>query len=132
MSLARHAVLAHQCDTLLGMPRIYSIKIFGQKYKVDYNHTDEDSYGQTDADTNRISIRHRLPEDKLIRVLMHEVTHAVINETPLSMRKRLDIEEVCDLVGFHIVDALRDNPHLMEFVLGYKEPEETIDNPTEA
>jgi len=101
------------------MPRIYSIKVFGQKYKIDYNHQDEESYAVTTSAENRISIRHRLPEDKLIRVLMHEVTHAIIHESTLANRKRFDVEEVCDLVGFHIVDALNDNPHLLDWLFGH-------------
>lgn len=100
------------------MPRIYALKIFGQKYKIDYVHQDSDSYGITLSEDNRISIRHRLPEDKLIRVLMHEVTHAVIHESTLANRKRFDVEEVCDLVGFHIVDTLRDNPELLKWLFG--------------
>jgi len=111
------------------MARIYSLKIFGQKYKVDYNHTEEDSYGETDAANNRISIRHRLQEDKLIRVLMHEVTHAVIEESPLASRRRFDVEEVCDIVGFHIIDVLKDNPQLVEWLFGeMKSPENRVDN----
>jgi hypothetical protein len=103
------------------MARIYSVKIFGQKYRIDYAHNEEDSYGITDPATNRISIRHRLPEDKLQRVLMHEVAHAVIFESLLAQRKRFDVEEVCDLVGYHIVDVLKDNPALVEWLFGYKE-----------
>lgn len=113
------------------LARIYSVKIFGQKYKVDYNHTEEDSYGITDSSVNRISIRHRLQEDKLVRVLMHEVTHAIIEESPLASRKRFDVEEVCDIVGFQIVDVLRDNPHLVEWIFGYKESNEVLDNPSQ-
>ena len=111
------------------MARLYSIKIFGQKYRIDYAHNEEDSYGLTDAATNRISIRHRLPEDKLVRVLMHEVTHAVIFESLLAHRKRFDVEEVCDLVGYHIVDVLKDNPALVEWLFGSKEDE--LDKPIE-
>lgn len=108
------------------MPRIYSVKIFGQKYKIDYNHSDQDSYGMCFSDRNRISIRHKLPEDKLQRVLMHEVTHAVIHETPLSLRKRFDVEEVCDIVGYHIIDTLQNNPQLVEWLFAKpKEEEET-------
>lgn len=111
------------------MARIYSIKIFGQKYKVDYNHNEEDSLGETDSANNRISIRHRLQEDKLVRVLMHEVTHAVIEESPLALRRRFDVEEVCDIVGFHIVDVLKDNPQLVEWLFGQKETSEIkVDN----
>ena len=110
------------------MARLYSIKIFGQKYRIDYAHNEEDSYGVTDPGINRISIRHRLPEDKLVRVLMHEVTHAVIFESLLAGRKRFDIEEVCDLVGYHIVDVLNDNPELREWLFGAKKE---LDKPAE-
>ena len=112
------------------MARIYSVKIFGQKYRIDYAYNEEDSYGMTDPATNRISIRHRLPEDKLVRVLMHEVAHAVIFESLLCDRKRFNIEEVCDLVGYHIVDMLKDNPALVEWLFGYK-AEEVVDKPAE-
>ena len=107
------------------MPRIYSVKIFGQRYKIDYKHHDEDSYGVTVSESNRISMRHNLPEDKMIHVLMHEVTHAVIHESMLSLRKRFDVEEVCDLVGYHIVDTLKDNPALREWL--FKDNEETTE-----
>ena len=110
------------------MARIYSIKIFGQRYRIDYTHTEEESLGVTESNNNRISIRHKLQEDKLQRVLMHEVTHAVIHESLLANRKRFDVEEVCDLVGYHIVDVLKDNPALVEWLFGYKEE---LDIPTE-
>lgn len=110
------------------MPRIYSLKIFGQKYKVDYNHQDPDSYAMTLSEENRISIRHKLPEDKLVRVLMHEITHAVMHESTLADRKRFDVEEVCDLVGFHLVDILNDNPPLLEWLFGHHFKKEEKDN----
>jgi ribosome-interacting GTPase 1 len=66
---------------------------------------------------------------RLIRVLMHEVTHAVIEESPLASRKRFDVEEVCDIVGFHIIDVLKDNPQLVEWLFGEKDsPENRVDN----
>ena len=68
-------------------------------------------------------MRHNLPEDKMIHVLMHEITHAVIHESLLSLRKRFDVEEVCDLVGYHIVDVLKDNPALLEWLFGKREEE---------
>jgi hypothetical protein len=99
------------------MRRPTSIKIFGQKYKIRYDHTDESSYGMTDPDRNTIWLRPGMPEDKLIRVLGHEITHAIINETPLSMRKRFDVEEVCDIVGYHVVDTLAANPDIVAYIL---------------
>jgi len=94
-----------------------SIKIFGQKYKIRYDYANEDNYGETVADTNTIWLRKDMPEDKLIRVLGHEITHAVINETPMSLRKRFDVEEVCDIVGYHILDVLKNNPDVLAYIV---------------
>ena len=92
-------------------------RIAGQKYKIKYDLDVPDSYGLTDSATNTIRIRENLPEDKMIRVFMHELTHAVIFETPMSTRKRFDVEEVCDIVGYHIFTALKDNPEIVEYIL---------------
>lgn len=98
------------------MNRPTSIKVFGQKYKIKYDYKDEENYGETDSQTNTIYIRDNLPKDKEFRVFMHEVTHAVIAETPLAERKRFTEEEVCDIVGFHIMDVLKDNPMIVEWL----------------
>lgn len=99
------------------MPRPTSIKVFGQKYVIKYDYADPENYGMTDSAINTIFLKGGLQEDKLVRVFMHELTHAVIHETPLCDRKRFDVEEVCDIVGFHILDALKDNPKVLEWVL---------------
>jgi hypothetical protein len=99
------------------MNRPKSIKISGQKYRIKYDLDDPDAYGMTDSATNTIRLRDNLPEDKMIRVFMHEMTHAVIFETPMSTRKRFDVEEVCDIVGYHIFTALKDNPEIVEYIL---------------
>lgn len=104
------------------MTRPTSIKVFGQKYKVRYDYESNENNGLTDFDSNTIFVRPVLQEDKLFRVLMHEVTHAIINETPLCDRKRFSNEEVCDIVGFHFIDMLKDNPSIVAWLL--KEIEE--------
>lgn len=107
------------------MKRPASIKIFGQKYKIRYDYANEENYGETDPSVNIIWIRNAMPADKLVRVLMHEITHAVIFETPMADRKRFDVEEVCDIVGFHILDTLKDNPEVLQYIL--REMEDEID-----
>jgi len=108
------------------MTRPTSVKIFGQKYKVKYDlHTDEaekENMGLTDSTSNTIRLMGNLQEDKMARVFMHEVTHAIINESTLSEKKRFNVEEVCDIVGFHMVDTLKANPAIVEWIL--KEEEE--------
>lgn len=94
-----------------------SVKIFGQKYKIRYDYASEENYGVTDSQNNLIHMRNDMQNDKQIRVLMHELTHAVLAESLLSGRKRLTEEEVCDLVGFHITDMLRDNPEIVAWLL---------------
>ena len=66
-----------------------------------------------------------MPEDKLIRVFVHEITHAIIFETPMSTRKRFDVEEVCDIVGYHVVDMLKENPEIVQYIL--REIEEEVE-----
>ena len=93
------------------------VKVFGQKYRVRYDLEDENNYGLTDAQNNLIHLRGNLQDDKQVRVFMHEVAHAVIAESLLCERKRFTEEEVCDLIGFHITDFLRDNPELVTWLL---------------
>jgi len=99
------------------MKRPTSLKVFGQKYKIRYDYTDEENFGLTDQETNTIHIRGKLQEDKIVRVIMHEITHAILNETPYSLRSRFDVEEVCDIVGYFIMPALKDNPHIVQYIL---------------
>jgi hypothetical protein len=98
------------------MNRPKSFKVSGQKYRIKFDLDDPDSYGMTDSATNTVHLRDNLPEDKMIRVFMHELTHAVIFETPMSTRKRFDLEEVCDIVGYHVFTALKDNPEIVEYI----------------
>ena len=101
--------------TTIGRPK--SVKIFGQKYTIRYDYDSTENNGLTDFDSNTIHVRPELPDDKLFRILMHEVTHAIINETPLCNRKRFANEEVCDIVGFHFIDMLKDNPALVAWLI---------------
>ena len=48
---------------------------------------------------------------------MHEITHAILFESPLCDRKRFEVEEVCDIVGYQVTDMLKDNPHILEFIM---------------
>jgi len=99
------------------MKRPTSLRISGIKYRVKYTLDDPDAIGETNSETNTISLREGLPEDKAIRVLVHELTHAVIFETPFANRKRFELEEVCDIVGWHFLDMLRNNPEVAQYIL---------------
>ena len=100
-----------------------SIKIFGQKYKVRYDYASEENNGICEFDINTIFIKPNLPDDKTLRILAHEITHALICQTPLAARKRFNEEEVCDIVGFHFMDMLKDNPKLWEWLIKERDEE---------
>ena len=99
------------------MKRPKFINVSGQRYKIKFDLADPDAYGLTTSDTNTIQLRPDIPEDKLLRVLTHEITHAVIFETPFSTRKCFDVEEICDIIGYHFLNVLRDNPELVTYLL---------------
>ena len=102
------------------MTRPTSLKIFGQRYKVRYDlpvlGDGSDALGLCDQASSTIRIQGHLQEDKMASVLMHEITHAVIEESAMGARKRFDIEEVCDIVGYHVFVVLKDNPKLWEWL----------------
>lgn len=93
-----------------------SVKVFGQKYTIRYDYDSTENNGFCEADSNLIRISPSMQDDKLFRVLMHEICHAIIAETPLYGRKRFDEEEVCNIVGFHFIDMLKDNPKLVAWL----------------
>jgi len=99
------------------MKRPITVKIFGQKYKVKYDQKGDDFLGTTSSNDNTIHIRDGMQDDKTARVFMHEVTHAILHESTLGDRKRFDVEEVCDIVGYHIVDMLCANQDIAEWIL---------------
>ena len=104
------------------MSRPSSIKIFGQKYKVRYDlpeapGDEEGTLGLCNQSTSTISIQGHLQEDKMAGVLMHEITHACIDESVMSGRKRFNVEEVCDIVGYHVLVVLKDNPRVLEWLI---------------
>ncbi len=108
------------------MNRPTMVKVSGQKYKIKYDLPTEgveaDALGETFQSISTIRIQPHLQEDKMAGVLLHEITHAVIDESVMSGRRRFGVEEVCDIVGYHILSVLKDNPTVLEWLI--KEIEE--------
>ena len=98
------------------MEKPKTVRIFGQLYKITHDYKSDSNYGLTESQHNHIQLRPNLPEDKLKRVFMHELTHAVIAESLLCDAETFDQEQVCDLVGFHILDTLIANPAILKWV----------------
>ena len=93
-----------------------SVKIYGGKYEVQYNYQSIENNGLCTPDKNLIQIVPGLPEGKTFRVLMHEIVHAMINESPLRNKKHFVEEEVCDILGFQFIDMLKHNPEIVKWL----------------
>jgi hypothetical protein len=101
------------------------VKIHGQKYGINNTWVSDDKLGETHSDTNQINIVSGLSNDKLLQVLLHEMTHALLAESPLIYRKRFNEEEVADIVGAQVLGALKDNPFILRYILKEIEYENT-------
>jgi len=100
------------------MAKPTTVKVAGQKYKIKYDLPEtEDSLGLCEQSNSTIRIQGHLQEDKMAGVLMHEITHACIDESVMSGRKRFGLEEVCDIVGYHVLVVLKDNPELLAWLV---------------
>ena len=106
-------------EALVSRPK--SIKVSGQRYRISYDLVatgeDDDTLGLCDQASSTIRIQSHLQEDKQASVLAHELTHACIDESAMSGRKRFNVEEVCDIVGYHVLTVLKDNPALLEWLV---------------
>lgn len=92
------------------------VKIYGSSYEVKYDYQSTENNGLCTPDKNLIQIVPNLPAGKTFRVLMHEIVHALINESPLRNNKHFREEEVADLLGFHFIDMLKDNPEIVKWL----------------
>ena len=99
------------------MTRPTSVKVGGQKYKIRYDYIDDEAHGLCDPDNNTIHIFPNMQADKEFKVLIHEIAHAVIDESLLRDRKRFDEEQVCDIIAIHFMEMLKSNPILIELLM---------------
>lgn len=74
--------------------------------------SDEDYVGRCHPNQQRIEIDKRLPIQKKIQTLFHEVLHAICFE---NGNLKLS-EQKTDIIASGIVSMLRDNPKLKELV----------------
>ena len=81
---------------------------------VDTNGVMVDEVGTSDADSLMIALRGGSPHTAMADTLLHEITHAVLR--PLKLEHELE-ERVCMQIGSQLLDVLRSNPKLVEYLV---------------
>ena len=96
------------------------IKIYNQRYTIEFvpqkdihkfldpDNKIKDKYywGACNSMTNQIFVAEELHEDKKIPILVHELTHAILNDTGYVDRK-FTVEEVCNITESNIIEITR-------------------------
>jgi len=96
-------------------PRVYKVVVDGNGHAEDANVD-----GMTSFDQGRILIKGALTEDPTRDTLLHEILHALIDQTSVKrqlkdMDKDLEEDFVWALTP-RLLGLLRDNPELVEYL----------------
>ncbi len=73
-----------------------TVVVLGQKFKLKYIHPDDledNCLGITETHKREISLDSTLPADQMRRVLIHELTHAILGVSGISEKLNPQVEE---------------------------------------
>lgn len=86
----------------------------------DLNAPDDelDTFGQTLIPSLEIFVRTDIAEDMQAEVLLHEVLHAIYYASNLRSRFADEEEDIVSELAIELLDVLRRNPKLTDFLLG--------------
>jgi hypothetical protein len=72
-----------------------TVDVLGQKFKIRYKHEDdmEDCLGITFTASREIWLQDGLPADQMRRVLIHEITHAILGISGITEKLNPQLEE---------------------------------------
>ena len=74
-------------------------------------------HGGCDFNTLTITVRLRLRKSKAQEILLHEILHACTYPTMASVQGKTD-EEIVDAIAPTLLQVLRENPLLVEYLAG--------------
>ena len=101
---------------------IDKVKIGEYIYKVEYSkNTGSSSIGYINYEKGLIKIKNTLHRRKQIETLLHEIVHGILDY--YMLRKVIDQsyeEYFVDVMAKALHVLLRDNPHLIEEIMGGK------------
>lgn len=78
---------------------------------------DSDEYGNCDTHAQRITISNNQTAQSAGDTVLHEIIHAIWNESGLAFIKRPDEEAIVRITATWLKLVFRDNPDLAPFIL---------------
>lgn len=109
-----------QLQSLRIGPFIYTIE-FVENLESDFETVD----GELEHGAQIIRLEEKHTDAYKLLVLLHEVTHALLEQS--GQRQRFDHDDqeaICDMIGYGVFQVLRDNRWLTELFLGNFEKKE--------
>lgn len=89
------------------MKKLKSLKIFGVKYKVTVDTLNGNVVGLCDKATKRLFVEECVADkDEAMKILVHEIHHALLHESNLDQVVSPEVEELLCLMSEKIVDLL--------------------------
>lgn len=74
------------------------------------------AYGMCDKGTHTILIQEGMRPQKEAEVLLHEVFHAIYDVSGLGLMDNMPEEPIVNMLGYHMLQVIRDNPNLMAYL----------------
>ncbi len=94
-----------------------NLKIGAATYRVEVGNLPDGDYGNCDTHTQVITISDNQTAQSAGDTLLHEVLHAIWNESGLGFVKRIDEEVTVRITATWLRMVLLDNPELPGFIL---------------
>ena len=90
------------------MKKLKSLKIHGVKYKVTLGKLTPNILGLCDKANKHLFIEDELNDEELtIKILVHEITHALLHESNIDQVITGEVEELLCLMNERLVEILK-------------------------
>jgi hypothetical protein len=93
------------------------VKIGALDYRIEVAVLPDNDYGNCDTHTQVIYLTPNQTAQSAADTLLHEILHAIYNDSGLFTIKRPDEEITVRLIATWLKGVFRDNPEVTEFIL---------------
>jgi cob(I)alamin adenosyltransferase len=92
------------------------VKVGAVDYRIVLDGTSADEYGACDTATQTIHLSKNQTAQTVADTMLHEIMHAIWNESGIFMHKRPTEETIVRTMSTWTKMVLRDNPHVAAFI----------------
>jgi hypothetical protein len=94
-----------------------TVKVGAVDYRILLEGADPDEYGACDTATQIIHLSKNQTAQNVSDTLLHEIMHAIWNESGIFMNKKPNEETIVRTMSTWVRMVLRDNPDVASFIL---------------